>query len=131
MFEACDLGSAAFREKTQSTKIYIATSKILKTCAISFEHNGEIAAAALAYKCMEVAYMRVIFSMSLHIHRDSHKLQAFLRGHPFGQESSSLSAIDVTNVREDVAPPESEAKGVKPLASRATCSGPHLLNYLS
>ncbi|XP_058111654.1 cysteine-tryptophan domain-containing zinc finger protein 3-like [Magnolia sinica] len=98
-------------------------------CIISFERDGEIAAVALAYKCMEVAYMRVIFSMSLHIHRDSHKLQASLHGHPFGQESSPLAAIDVTNVREDVAPHESEVKGVKRLASRATCSGLHILNY--
>ncbi|XP_058075131.1 cysteine-tryptophan domain-containing zinc finger protein 7-like isoform X2 [Magnolia sinica] len=129
MFEVCDMGSATLGEKTQSTEIYIDTSKMLKQCAISFEHNGEIAAAALAYKCVEVAYKRVIFSMSSHIRQDGHELQASLHGHPFGQKSSTFSALDVTNVCQDGAPSGSEAKGIKLLASRATCSSPHLLNY--
>ncbi|XP_058075138.1 cysteine-tryptophan domain-containing zinc finger protein 7-like [Magnolia sinica] len=129
MFEVCDVVSSTLGEKTQSTDIYIDTSKMLKQCAISFEHNGEIAAAALAYKCVEVAYMRVIFSISSHICRDGHELQASLHGHPFGQKSSPLSALDVTNVCEDGAPPGSKAKGVNLLASRATHSSPHPLNY--
>ncbi|XP_058075137.1 uncharacterized protein LOC131223688 isoform X2 [Magnolia sinica] len=78
---------------------------------------------------MEVAYMSVIFSMSSHIRRDRHELQASLHCHPFGQQSTPLSALDVTNVCEDGKPPGSEVKGVKPLSSRATCSGLHLLNY--
>ncbi|XP_058086440.1 uncharacterized protein LOC131233666 isoform X2 [Magnolia sinica] len=130
MFEVRDMGSIALGERTQSTNIYIDTPKILKQCAISFESTGEIAAAALVYKCMEVAYMRVIFSMSSHIRRDSRKLQASLHGHPFGQESSPSSAIDATNIHEDGVLPGSKAKGVEPLASKATCSSMHLLNYV-
>ncbi|XP_058075849.1 uncharacterized protein LOC131224358 isoform X2 [Magnolia sinica] len=129
MFEVHDMGSAELGEITESTEIYIDTQKILKQCAISFESNGETAAAALAYKCVEVAYMRVIFSICSHIRRDSCELQASLHGHPFGQESSPLSAIDVKNVREDGTAPVTEAKGVKPLASRPTCSSLQLLDY--
>ncbi|XP_058075155.1 uncharacterized protein LOC131223701 isoform X2 [Magnolia sinica] len=129
MFEVHDMGSAELGEITESTEIYIDTQKILKQCAISFERNGETAAAALAYKCVEVAYMRVIFSMCSHIRRDSRELQASLHGHPFGQESLPLSAIDVKNVRKDGTPPVTEAKGVKLLASRPTCSSLQLLDY--
>ncbi|XP_058075162.1 cysteine-tryptophan domain-containing zinc finger protein 3-like isoform X2 [Magnolia sinica] len=93
MFEVRKMGSATLGEKTLSTEIYINTPIVLNQCAISFENNGEIATATLAYKCVEVAYMRAIFSMSSHICRDFHELQASLHVHPFYNQTSSCSTI--------------------------------------
>ncbi|KAF7804824.1 CW-type Zinc Finger, putative isoform 1 [Senna tora] len=56
-----------------------------------------MAAAALAYKCMEVAYMRVIYSSHNSASRDRHELQTALQIVPLG-ESPSSSASDVDNV---------------------------------
>ena len=38
-----------------------------------------MAAAALAYKCLEVAYMRVVYWKHSSINRDRHELQATLQ----------------------------------------------------
>ena len=43
-----------------------------------------MAAAALAYKCMEVAYMRVIYSSHSSASRDRHELQTSLHMAPPG-----------------------------------------------
>ncbi|CAK7348261.1 unnamed protein product [Dovyalis caffra] len=56
-----------------------------------------MAAAALAYKCMEVAYMRAIYSSHAHAKRDRHELQMALQIIPPG-ESPSSSASDIDNL---------------------------------
>jgi hypothetical protein len=43
-----------------------------------------MAAAALAYKCMEVAYMRAIYSSHTTANRDRHELQMALQFIPPG-----------------------------------------------
>ena len=54
------------------------------SCAQEYERHNEIAAAALAYKCMEVAYMRVVYSKHSSINRDRNELQSTLQMVPQG-----------------------------------------------
>ncbi|GFZ19525.1 CW-type zinc finger [Actinidia rufa] len=66
-------------------------------CAHEYEKSKDMAAAALAYKCMEVAYMRVIYFSHTSTNRDQHELQRALQIVPPG-ESPSSSASDVDNL---------------------------------
>ncbi|CAN4093107.1 unnamed protein product [Withania somnifera] len=56
-----------------------------------------MAAVSLAYKCMEVAYMRVIYSSHFNANRYTNELQTALQIFPPG-ESPSSSASDVDNL---------------------------------
>ena len=47
-----------------------------------------MAAAALAYKCMEVAYMRVVYYKNSSTNRDRHDLQASLQLVPQGMNEA-------------------------------------------
>lgn len=59
-------------------------------CAHEYEKLKDMAAAALAYKCMEVAYMRVIYSSHNSASRDRHELQTALQIVPLGNEIYDL-----------------------------------------
>ncbi|GAB4841147.1 hypothetical protein Ancab_021891 [Ancistrocladus abbreviatus] len=81
---------------TQSRQIYSSTAKLCEFCAHEYEKSKEMAAAALAYKCMEVAYLKVIYSSHSTASRDRHELQTALQMVPLG-ESPSSSASDIDN----------------------------------
>lgn len=76
---------------------YMTAAKLFTSCANEYERRHETAAAALAYKCMEVAYMRVVYSKHSSINRDRDELQSTLQMVPQG-ESPSSSASDVDNL---------------------------------
>lgn len=44
-------------------------------CAHEYEKHKKMAAASLAYKCMEVAYMKVVYSKHPGTSKDFHELQ--------------------------------------------------------
>ncbi|RVW54546.1 hypothetical protein CK203_071383 [Vitis vinifera] len=104
----------AKHEMIQSMQMYSSTAKLCETgsfyllssylryCAHEYEKNKDMAAAALAYKCVEVAYMRVIYSSHNGANRDRHELQTALQMVPPG-ESPSSSASDVDNLNHPVA----------------------------
>lgn len=50
-----------------------------RSCAFEYESRKEMAAAALAYKCMEVAYMRVVYCKHSSTNRDRCELQSTLQ----------------------------------------------------
>ncbi|KAI3703682.1 hypothetical protein L1987_73875 [Smallanthus sonchifolius] len=73
---------------------YTTSAKLSKICAQEFEKRKETAAAALAYKCMEVAYMRIVYCKSLLTRLDLQtSMQMVTQG-----ESPSSSASDVDNL---------------------------------
>ncbi|XVF66250.1 hypothetical protein PTKIN_Ptkin10aG0020300 [Pterospermum kingtungense] len=100
------LGVAALLEtsNTESSRhgdmnqmqMYSTATKLCEMCAQEYERRREMAAAALAYKCMEVAYMRVVYCKHSTSSRDRNELQATLQIVPRG-ESPSSSASDVDN----------------------------------
>lgn len=52
-----------------------------------------MAAASLAYKCMEVAYMRVIYSSHASASRDRHELQTALQVVPPGNSKDPVIVL--------------------------------------
>lgn len=53
-------------------------------CAHEYEKRKDMAAVALAYKCMEIAYMRVVYSSHVSANRDRNELQSSLQVVPPG-----------------------------------------------
>ncbi|CAH8269546.1 unnamed protein product [Arabidopsis lyrata] len=86
----------------QSMKIYSSTANLCGFCAHEYEKSKDMGAAALAYKCMEVAYMRVVNSSYTSANRYRNELQTSLQMIPPG-ESPSSSASDVDNVNHPAA----------------------------
>ncbi|MFS7928595.1 putative transcription factor & chromatin remodeling CW-Zn family [Helianthus anomalus] len=77
---------------------YTTSAKLSKICALEYEKRKETAAAALAYKCMEVAYMRIVYCKSLLTKQDLQtSMQMVTQG-----ESPSSSASDVDNLNNPV-----------------------------
>eukprot|EP00268_Persea_americana_P056348 TRINITY_DN6637_c0_g1_i3.p1 TRINITY_DN6637_c0_g1~~TRINITY_DN6637_c0_g1_i3.p1 ORF type:complete len:940 (-),score=203.71 TRINITY_DN6637_c0_g1_i3:1847-4321(-) len=97
LLELCSSESAKTGETTLSMKYYTDTAMLCMFCAHEYEKCKEMAAAALAYKCVEVAYMKVIFSKHPCASRDQCKLQKALQTVPSG-ESPSSSASDVDDL---------------------------------
>ncbi|KAA8549191.1 hypothetical protein F0562_000875 [Nyssa sinensis] len=97
LLESCNSASAKHGEMIQSMQMYSSTAKLCEFCAHEYEKSKDMATAALAYKCMEVAYMRVIYSSHTNASKDRHELQTALQIAPPG-ESPSSSASDVDNL---------------------------------
>ncbi|KAK8554738.1 hypothetical protein V6N13_093712 [Hibiscus sabdariffa] len=96
LLESCNNESTKHGEMSQSVKIYSSTAKLCEFCAREYERLKDMAAASLAYKCMEVAYMRVIYSCHSNASRDRHELQAALQIVPPGESPAS----DVDNLNQ-------------------------------
>ncbi|KAK7289956.1 hypothetical protein RIF29_04021 [Crotalaria pallida] len=88
-------------EEMNQMQIYGTAAKLFKSCAHEYERRQEMSAAALAYKCMEVAYMRVVYCKSSSTNRDRHELQSTLQMVSQG-ESPSSSASDVDNLNNQM-----------------------------
>ncbi|KAK4372550.1 hypothetical protein RND71_007934 [Anisodus tanguticus] len=89
-------GESSKSGEMNQIQIYSITAKLLETCALEYGKRDEAATAALAYKCMEVAYMRVVYCKNMSSSRIWHDLQASLQV-PLQGESPSSSASDVDN----------------------------------
>ncbi|OIT31950.1 PREDICTED: uncharacterized protein LOC109208034 [Nicotiana attenuata] len=91
-------GESSKHGEMNQIQIYSNTAKLCETCAHEYEKRDEVATAALAFKCMEVAYMRVVFCKNMSSSRIWHDLQASLQVPPQGESpSSSASDVDNTN----------------------------------
>lgn len=91
-------GESSKSGEMNQIQIYSITAKLCETCALEYEKRDETATAALAYKCMEVAYMRVVHCKTMGSSRIWHDLQASLQVPPQGESpSSSASDVDNTN----------------------------------
>lgn len=102
LLESGNNDNAKHNEMIQSKQMYSSTAKLCEFCAHEYEKSKDMASAALAYKCTEVAYMRVIYSSHTSASRDRHELQTALQMIPLG-ESPSSSASDVDNVNNPAA----------------------------
>ncbi|KAL3727641.1 hypothetical protein ACJRO7_032388 [Eucalyptus globulus] len=135
LLETCNGDGGKHGEMTPM-QVYDATAKICKSCAHEFEKSREMGAAALAYKCMEVAYMRVVNCKYSSSSRDRHELQATLQMVPQG-ESPSSSASDVDNLNNQAAPDKpnllkgaaTHAAGNHILAARSRLTMSRLLDF--
>ncbi|KAI4365686.1 hypothetical protein MLD38_021651 [Melastoma candidum] len=98
-------------DMAQSVQVYGSTAKLCEYCAHEYEKSKDMASAALAYKCMEVAYLKVVYSSSSTASRDRVELQAAFKINPAG-ESPSSSVSDLDNVNNSAAMEKSAPKGV-------------------
>ncbi|XP_015692573.1 cysteine-tryptophan domain-containing zinc finger protein 5-like [Oryza brachyantha] len=81
--------------------LYSATGNLCGFCAREFERLKKMANAALAYKCVEVAYMKAAFYKHPGASKNSHELQAaYMMAPP--AESPSSSASDVDNLNNPI-----------------------------
>ncbi|XP_075521654.1 cysteine-tryptophan domain-containing zinc finger protein 3-like isoform X2 [Primulina tabacum] len=96
LLEAYNGGSIKNLE-TNLIQIYGTAAKLCETCAYEYEKSCELAAAALAYKCVEVAYLKIVYCKSKSTHRIWRYLQSSMQMLPQG-ESPSSSASDVDNL---------------------------------
>ncbi|KAL6500366.1 hypothetical protein OROHE_025732 [Orobanche hederae] len=97
LLESGSSESTKHNELMHSMHIYSSTAKLCEFCAHEYEKSKDMAAAALAYKCVEVAYLRVVYSSRNTASRDKNELQIALQIVPAG-ESPSSSASDVDNL---------------------------------
>ncbi|XP_071715833.1 cysteine-tryptophan domain-containing zinc finger protein 7-like isoform X2 [Rutidosis leptorrhynchoides] len=82
----------------QSMSIYNSTAKLCEFCAHEYERTKEMATAALAYKCMEVAHMKVIFSTHATNCKIVNELQTSLQVGPTGESPSSSASASASGI---------------------------------
>ncbi|XP_055813375.1 cysteine-tryptophan domain-containing zinc finger protein 7 isoform X2 [Solanum dulcamara] len=69
-------------DSAKHSEIYSSTAKLCEFVAHEYERLKDMAAVSLAYKCMEVAYMRVIYSSHFNANRYRNELQTALQIFP-------------------------------------------------
>ncbi|KAI3819248.1 hypothetical protein L1987_13073 [Smallanthus sonchifolius] len=112
LFESCHSQTGRYGDMIQSASIYNRTAELCKYCAHEYERTKEMTTTSLAYKCMEVAYMKVICSSIATSCKDVDELQAFLHIGPTGVSLSSV-ASDLDNLNIPAAADKATvAKGV-------------------
>ncbi|KAH7666821.1 Zinc finger CW-type protein [Dioscorea alata] len=130
--------NARHGDGTQSMQMYSDTARLCEFCAHEYERCKQMAAASLAYKCVEVAYMKVSYLKHASVSKDRHELQAALQMVVPG-ESPSSSASDVDNLNNQGTLDKGTAgKGVSSpqvagnhvIAARNRPSFVRLLNYM-
>ncbi|KAI7736127.1 hypothetical protein M8C21_033158, partial [Ambrosia artemisiifolia] len=118
LFESCHSQTGRYGDMIQSVSIYSSTAKLCEYCAHEYERTKEMTTASLAYKCMEVAYMKVIYSSHTTACKDVNELQMSLPIGTTGESpSSSASASDLDNLNNPAAADKAAlVKGVNQVA---------------
>ncbi|CAN8275041.1 unnamed protein product [Cochlearia groenlandica] len=84
--------------KMSHVEAFRTAAKLSESCAQQYEANQEMATAALSYKCMEVACMRVVYGRSPGLSGELNELQKIVQMTPEGESpSSSASDVDIFN----------------------------------
>ncbi|KAJ0802142.1 putative transcription factor & chromatin remodeling CW-Zn family [Helianthus annuus] len=86
LLEACN-ADISKSKGVDTINVYTTSAKLFKICAEEYEKRKELVASTLAYKCMEVSCMRIVYCKNLLTRQD---LQT--------SESPSSSASDVDNL---------------------------------
>ncbi|KAK1420485.1 hypothetical protein QVD17_22122 [Tagetes erecta] len=97
LLESSYTESGKHSDMLQSMSMYGSTAKLCEYVAHEYEKLKEMAAAALAYKLAEVAYLKVVYSSHTSASKDRQELQTSLQIGPTG-ESPSSSASDIDNL---------------------------------
>ncbi|KQK21712.1 uncharacterized protein LOC100830897 isoform X2 [Brachypodium distachyon] len=79
LLETPSLDSSRPADAAQSMKMYSETAKLCDFCAHAYERCKEMAAAALAYKCVEVAYLKSAYYKHPSASKDRQELQAVVQ----------------------------------------------------
>ncbi|XP_038988706.1 cysteine-tryptophan domain-containing zinc finger protein 7-like isoform X2 [Phoenix dactylifera] len=79
LMEPLSFDSAKQGDTSHSMQMYFETAKLCKFCAHEYERCKEMAAAALAYKCVEVAYLKSAYYKYPSASKDQQELQTALQ----------------------------------------------------
>ncbi|KAM3403680.1 hypothetical protein ACQJBY_007038 [Aegilops geniculata] len=90
LLEAPSIDSSKQGDSIQAMRLYSETGNLCGFCAREFERLKKMASAALAYKCVEVAYMKAAFYKHPGAIKDKHALQATSLMVPPGFPSSCI-----------------------------------------
>ncbi|VAH18541.1 unnamed protein product [Triticum turgidum subsp. durum] len=90
LLEAPSIDSSKQGDSIQAMRLYSETGNLCGFCAREFERLKKMASAALAYKCVEVAYMKAAFYKHPGAIKDKHALQATSLMVPPGFPSSCV-----------------------------------------
>ncbi|XP_042397910.1 cysteine-tryptophan domain-containing zinc finger protein 7-like isoform X1 [Zingiber officinale] len=105
-------------------QMYFDTAKLCKFVAREYEKIKDMAAAALAYKCIEVAYLKSAYCKNPNVSRDRHELQTALQllppGH--GEEEDKREEEKNTARRRRVAPSPSPRYFLPPPPPSLSCA---------
>ncbi|KAI3693509.1 hypothetical protein L1987_76453 [Smallanthus sonchifolius] len=102
LLESVYIENGKHGDMIQSMGMYSSTAKLCEYVAHEYEKLKEMAAAALAYKLAEVAYLKVVYSSHTSASKDGQELQTSLQIGPTG-ESPSSSASDIDNLNNPAA----------------------------
>lgn len=97
LLETPSIDSSRPADAAQSMKMYSETANLCDFCARAYERCKEMAAAALAYKCVEVAYLKAAYYKHPSASKDRQELQAVVQIATGESPSSSASDIDNLN----------------------------------
>ncbi|XP_058209244.1 cysteine-tryptophan domain-containing zinc finger protein 3-like isoform X1 [Rhododendron vialii] len=129
LLETCN-GDISKHAEMSPMQIYSRCAKYCGDCAHEYEKRKEMAAAALAYKCMEVAYMRIVYCKNSSTNRDRQDLQTSLQMVPQG-ESPSSSVSDVDNLNNQAMVDKTAiSKGLVPHAGNHVIVAHNQHNFL-
>ncbi|XP_030532552.1 cysteine-tryptophan domain-containing zinc finger protein 7-like isoform X2 [Rhodamnia argentea] len=92
LLESSKSDSMKHGEMIQSVQIYGSTAKLCQFCAHEYEKSKDMASAALAYKCMEVAYLKVVYSSNSTASRDRLELLPAFKLNPPDVDNVNNSA---------------------------------------
>ncbi|XP_076891541.1 cysteine-tryptophan domain-containing zinc finger protein 7-like [Bidens hawaiensis] len=93
LLEACN-ADISKSKGVDTINVYTTSAKLSKMCGQEYEKQKDMVASALAYKCMEIACMRIVYCKNLLTRQD---LQTSMHMTTQG-ESPSSSASDVDNL---------------------------------
>ncbi|KAI8534274.1 hypothetical protein RHMOL_Rhmol10G0077500 [Rhododendron molle] len=129
LLETCN-GDISKHAEMSPMQIYSRRAKSCRDCAHEYEKRQEMAAAALAYKCMEVAYIRIVYCKNSSTNRDRQDLQTSLQMVPQG-ESPSSSVSDVDNLNNQAMVDKTAiSKGLVPHAGNHVIIAHNQHNFL-
>ncbi|CAN6300930.1 unnamed protein product [Urochloa humidicola] len=109
LLETPTFDSSRSGDVARSIKMYSETAKLCTFCAYEYERCKKMASAALAYKCVEVAYLKAAYYKHPSASKDQQELQAAVqiaRG-----KSASSSAPDIDNLNSHGLSKASSTKG--------------------
>ncbi|CAM8968878.1 unnamed protein product [Rhodiola kirilowii] len=95
LYESSCCESAKLDVRNRTMQIYRSTTKLFEFCAAEFEKANNMCAVALAYKCMEVACLRVVYYSHSSASKDLHELHAMVP--PGESPSPCFSGVDNLN----------------------------------
>uniref|UniRef100_A0A7N0SZ63 CW-type domain-containing protein n=1 Tax=Kalanchoe fedtschenkoi TaxID=63787 RepID=A0A7N0SZ63_KALFE len=96
LYESGSCQTARHDDRNQAVQIYRSTTKLFEFCAAEYEKLNTMCAVSLAYKCMEVACLRVVYSSHCSAGKDRLELQTALRPVPPVDQASLTKGADVS-----------------------------------